>query len=74
MENQNEQIVKPSHSFFENSMSRVQKDLLLAKLNQVSEDKDKYNDYYASELKKSIDKRLSSIDSRNTSDSSSFSD
>lgn len=57
------------------SMSRTQKDILLAKLNQVSEDKDNYENYFKSKLlKHSINKSYSSYDSDNTSGESSDSD
>jgi len=56
-------------------MSRTQKDILLAKLNQVSEDKDNYENYYKSKLlKQPINKRYSSYDSDNISDESPNSD
>lgn len=57
------------------SMSRTQKDLLLAKLNQVSEDKDDYENYYKSKLLKQSDGKVySSFDSNDVSDESSTSD
>ncbi|XP_060837852.1 CAP-Gly domain-containing linker protein 1-like isoform X2 [Rhopalosiphum padi] len=57
------------------SMTRSQKDILLAKLNQVSEDKDNYENYYKSKLlKQTINKRYSSYDSDNISGESSNSD
>lgn len=54
-------------------MSRTQKDILLAKLNQVSEDKDNYENYFKSKLlKQPINKRYSSsYDSDNRSGESS---
>jgi len=56
-------------------MTRSQKDILLAKLNQVSEDKDNYENYYKSKLlKQTINKRYSSYDSDNISGESSNSD
>ncbi|XP_027842998.2 CAP-Gly domain-containing linker protein 1-like [Aphis gossypii] len=57
------------------SMSRTQKDILLAKLNQVSEDTDNNENYYKSKLlKQPINKRYSSYDSDNISGESSNSD
>jgi len=57
-------------------MSRAQKDILLAKLNQVSEDQDNYeNDFKLKLLKQPINKRYSSsYDSDNISGESSNSD
>lgn len=57
-------------------MSRAQKDILLAKLNQVSEDQDNYeNDFKSKLLKQSINKRYpSSYNSDNISGESSNSD
>jgi len=56
-------------------MSRTQKDILLAKLNQVSEDKDNYENYYKSKLlKQPTNKRYSSYDSDNMSGESPNSD
>lgn len=56
-------------------MSRTQKDLLLAKLNKVREDKDDYENYYKSKLfKQSENKRYSSFDSNDLSNESSTSD
>lgn len=53
----------------ETSMSREQKDILLAKLNQVSEDQDNHENYFKSKLLKlPINKRYSSsYDSDNIS-------
>ncbi|XP_022177774.1 lebercilin isoform X2 [Myzus persicae] len=58
------------------SMSRAQKDILLAKLNQVSEDQDNYENYFKSKLlRQPINKRYSSsYDSDNISGESSNSD
>lgn len=56
-------------------MSRAQKDILLAKLNQVSEDQDNYENYYKSKLlRQPINKRYASYDSDNISGESSSSD
>lgn len=57
-------------------MSRAQKDILLAKLNQVSEDQDNYENYFKSKLlRQPINKRYSSsYDSDNISGESSNSD
>jgi len=56
-------------------MSRTQKDILLAKLNQVSEDTDNNENYFKSKLlKQPINKRYSSYDSDNISGESSNSD
>jgi len=57
-------------------MSRAQKDILLAKLNQVSEDQDNHENYFKSKLlKQPINKRYSSsYDSDNISGESSNSD
>lgn len=54
-------------------MSRTQKDLLLAKLNQVHEDKNNYENYNLKSLKHSIDK-INSLVSSNVSSQSSSSD
>jgi len=57
-------------------MSRAQKDILLAKLNQVSEDQENYENYFKSKLlRQPINKRYSSsYDSDNISGESSNSD
>jgi len=57
-------------------MSRAQKDILLAKLNQVSEDQENYENYFKSKLlKQPINKKYSSsYDSDNISGESSNSD
>lgn len=57
-------------------MSRAQKDILLAKLNQVSEDQGNYeNDFNSKLLKQPINKRYSSsYNSDNISGESSNSD
>lgn len=75
-ENHNKEISSKQYPITETlSMSRTQKDLLLAKLNQVSEDKDNYEDYYKSKLLKQSDgKRYLSFDSNDVSDESSISD
>lgn len=52
-------------------MSRKQKDLLIAKLNQVSEDQDSYGSYYQTNLLKQLsNKRYQSLNSNNGSDES----
>lgn len=59
------------------TMSRTQKDLLLANLNQVSEDKNNYEPYYkprSTLLELSNDNNSTSIDSNDTSDESTSSD
>jgi len=61
-EKQNEQKVSTSHS----RMSRIQKDLLLANLNKVSEEKNSYESYYKT---KSVNKRYQSSDSSERSES-----
>lgn len=74
-ENQDEHVAKTSRSLLETSMSRLQKDLLLAKLNKVSEDNDNYDEYYTSEfLKKPVNRRFPSLVSKDESSSSSISD
>lgn len=70
-ENQNESKFKTSHTIRESPMSRIQKDLLLAKLNQVA---DNDNDYENSYSLKSTNHRYSSLDSNDVSSKSSFSD
>lgn len=57
-------------------MSRAQKDILLAKLNQVKEDQENYENHFKSKLlKQPINKRYSSsYDSDNISGESSNSD
>lgn len=52
-------------------MSRKQKDLLIAKLNQVSEDQDNYEGYYQNKLLKQLsNKRYQSLNSNDESDES----
>lgn len=52
-------------------MSRKQKDLLIAKLNQVSEDQENYGGYYQNKLLKQFsNKRYQSLNSNDESDES----
>lgn len=75
IENNNlEKVTVTSHSIQDLSMSRSQKDLLLAKLNQVYEDKNNYENYNLKSLKHSIDKINSLIVSNDVSSHSSSSD
>jgi len=56
-------------------MSRIQKDLLLENLNQVSEEKNNYESYYKSKpFKQSINKRYPSTDSSDANNESTASD
>jgi hypothetical protein len=76
LENNNEEISNKHCQITETlSMSRTQKDLLLAKLNQVSEDNYDYENNYKSKLLKQSDiKKYSSFESNDLSNESSISD